>query len=210
MKISILGAGNIGGTLGRKWAGQGHEVVFGVRDAGSDKIKALLGSIEGPATAAPVADSVSDAEVVLLAIPARAVEETLVALNGKLDGKILIDATNNVGQPVMHSLDALRRHAPDARLFRAFSNLGWENFAEPVLDGVQADLFYCGEGGRARATVEKLIADVGLRPVYVGDLDQAALIDGLTRLWFALALQQGHGRHMAFKMIKESGAPKEV
>jgi len=204
MKISILGAGNIGGTLGRKWAGQGHDVIFGVRDANADKIKELLGTIEGRASAAAVADSVNGAEVVVLAIPGQAVEPTLAILGSELDGKIVIDATNNVSQPVMNSLATVRSHAPGARLFRAFSNLGWENFAEPVLQGVQADLFYCGEAGQARATVEALIADVGLRPVYVGDLDQAALIDGLTRLWFALALQQGHGRHMAFKMIKAS------
>jgi predicted dinucleotide-binding enzyme len=102
----------------------------------------------------------------------------------------------------MNSLATVRAHAPGARLFRAFSNLGWENFAEPVFDGVQADLFYCGDSGQARTTVEALIADVGLRPVYVGDLDQVPVIDSLTRLWFALALQQGYGRHMAFKMLK--------
>jgi len=201
MKISILGAGNIGGTIGRKWAAQGHEVVFGVRDPNSARVKALLNAIEGTASAAAVAAAVNGAEVVLLAIPGQAVESTLAALGGKLDGKIIIDATNNVGRPVMNSLAAVRAHAPGARLFRAFSNLGWENFAEPVFGGVQADLFYCGDSGQARTTVEKLIADVGLRPVYVGDLDQAPVIDSLTRLWFALALQQGHGRHMAFKML---------
>jgi hypothetical protein len=202
MKISILGAGNIGGTLGRKWAAQGHDVVFGVRDVNAAKVEQLLDATEGRATAASVADAVAGVEVVLLAIPGQAVESTLAALGGKLDGKIIIDATNNVGQPVMNSLATVRAHAPGARLFRAFSNLGWENFAEPVFDGVQADLFYCGDSGQARTTVEALIADVGLRPVYVGDLDQVPVIDSLTRLWFALALQQGYGRHMAFKMLK--------
>ena len=202
MKISILGAGNIGGTIGRKWVAQGHEVVFGVRDPNSARVKALLNAIEGTASAAAVAAAVNGAEVVLLAIPGQVVESALAALGGKLAGKIIIDATNNVGRPVMNSLAAVRAHAPGARLFRAFSNLGWENFAEPVFGGVQADLFYCGDSGQARTTVEKLIADVGLRPVYVGDLDQAPVIDSLTRLWFALALQQGHGRHMAFKMLK--------
>ncbi len=33
MHITILGAGHIGGTLGQKWAGAGHDVVLGVRDA---------------------------------------------------------------------------------------------------------------------------------------------------------------------------------
>ncbi|WP_199247350.1 NAD(P)-binding domain-containing protein [[Phormidium] sp. ETS-05] len=42
MKIGILGAGNIGGTLGKLWAKRGHEVYFGVRDVNSEKTQALL------------------------------------------------------------------------------------------------------------------------------------------------------------------------
>ena len=40
MKIAILGAGNIGGTLGKKWLKAGHEVIFGVRDIRSAKTRA--------------------------------------------------------------------------------------------------------------------------------------------------------------------------
>jgi predicted dinucleotide-binding enzyme len=82
--------------------------------------------------------------------------------------------------------------------------LGWENFAEPVIDGQQVDLFYCGDDGPAQPIVHDLIADIGLRPVYIGDVQLAGAIDGLTRLWFALALQQGYGRHLGFKMLIDS------
>jgi predicted dinucleotide-binding enzyme len=51
--------------------------------------------------------------------------------------------------------------------------------------------------------VESLIADVGLRPIYIGDLEQVAVVDNLTRLWFALAFGQGYGRRLAFKMLTE-------
>ncbi len=49
--------------------------------------------------------------------------------------------------------------------------------------------------------VEGLIRDVGLGPVYVGGLDQAEVLDGVLRLWFAVAIGQGRGRHTAFKML---------
>jgi hypothetical protein len=101
----------------------------------------------------------------------------------------------------MHGLDVLRGAAPGASLFRAFSSLGWENFTEPVIEGVQVDLFYCGNGGPARATMDELIAQIGLRPLYIGGLERAELIDAMTMLWFELALGQGKGRHLAFKMI---------
>src|SRR5207245_3286353 len=47
--IAVIGTGNIGGTLGRKWAAAGHEVAFGVRDASSPRHQALVEGIESAA-----------------------------------------------------------------------------------------------------------------------------------------------------------------
>ncbi|MCB0226794.1 MAG: hypothetical protein KDI02_24070, partial [Anaerolineae bacterium] len=91
--------------------------------------------------------------------------------------------------------------APQAKLFRAFNTLGWENFETADLGGTQIDLFYCGESGADRETVDQLIADVGLRPIYIGGLDKAPVLDALTRLWFTLAYEQGYSRRLAFKML---------
>ncbi len=203
MKIAILGSGNIGSTLGAKWARAGHAVTFGARNVDDPKYRALLENVGGNSAVASVPEAVRAAEVVLFAIPGTAVEETVAGLGGALQGKIVIDATNRVRQPVMNSISAIAAAARDAKLFRAFSSLGWENFATPQLGGTQIDLFYCGVAGEAKEAVEQLIADVGLRPVYVGDVDQAALIDGMTRLWFALAVGQGYGRRIAFKLLAE-------
>ncbi len=199
MKISIIGAGNIGGTLGRKWAQAGHAVAFGVRDPQEAAVQSLVAELNGETTAVSIPASAAEAEVVLFAVPGQAMPDLVATLGDQLNGKILIDATNKVGQASMNSLELLRQHAPDSALYRAFSTLGWENFAEPVLDGVAVDLFYCGDakGGK----VEELITAVGLRPIYVGGTEQADLIDTLARLWFVMALQQGRGRHLAFKMI---------
>lgn len=199
MKIAIIGAGNIGGTLGEKWAAAGHLIVFGVRDPHADKVRAQLARVGRDATASHIPEAVPGAEAVLFAVPGRAMEETIAQIGPALNGKILIDAGNSVAAPVMHSLDALRHAAPDSPLFRAFSSLGWENFAEPVLEGQQVDLFYCGDDDPARAAVEGLIAAVGLRPIYLGGPDQAAHIDNLTRLWFLLT--RTYGRHAALKLL---------
>lgn len=156
MKIAVIGAGNIGGTLGGKWAAAGHEVVYGVRSPGA------------PGTAA-VADAVAGAEVVVLAVPGGAAKDVLFSLDGALAGKVLIDATNDVqGAGKLHGLDEL---ADGAHPVRAFNTLGWENFADPVFDGVVADLFYAAEEGRAKEVADRLIADVGLEPVWLGGVD---------------------------------------
>ena len=203
MKITVIGAGSIGGTLGSKWAAQGHDVTFGVRDPEAEKVRALMAKLGGHANAAVVADCVEDAEVVLFAIPAGVMSSTVDRIGSELNSRILIDATNRVGEMQLHQLDLLRQAAPDSPLFRAFSNLGWENFAEPEINGEQIDLFYCGDSGSSQQVVDGLIAEIGLRPIYLGGVQQAGIVDTLTRLWFNLALQQGFGRHLAFKMMAE-------
>lgn len=205
MRVGVIGAGNIGGTLGKKWAEEGYEVIFGVREPAAAKVQTLLAGIDGTARATTVEEAIEEAAVILVATPGDAVAAVASEAGAKLEGKILIDATNKVRQPVMHNLAVLQEHAPDAPLYRAFNTLGWENFAEPVIGGVPADLFYCGDGGEPRAIVEKLIRAVGLRPVYVGGVEQAPLLDNLTRLWFALAMQQARGRHLAFKLLQGQG-----
>jgi hypothetical protein len=198
MKISIIGAGNIGGTLGRKWAAAGHRVAFGVRHPADSKFEALQAS--GEVTG--VGEAAAFGEVVVLALPGAAVEDFVSSHAEALAGKIIIDTTNNVRQAPMNLLASLAEKVPGARLVRAFNTLGWENFADPQIGGEQIDLFFCGDPA-ARPAAEQLIAEIGLRPVYIGGIDQAAALDGMTRVWFALALGQGYGRRTAFKLLTE-------
>ena len=198
MKIGIIGAGNIGRTLGQTWAAAGHDVAYGVRTPDDPKHAALTASGAVVALAAAVAQ----ADVLVLSLPGQAVAQFAADMGDALNGKVVIDATNNVGAPVHNTLDVLAAAAPGARLVRAFSTLGWENFAAPTLNGEQIDLFYCSDA-RARDTADALIGAVGLRPVYVGGVDAAAIVDGMTRLWFTLAFQQGYGRRIAFKLQME-------
>jgi hypothetical protein len=201
MKIGILGSGNIGGTLGKKWAAAGHEVVFGARDTTAPKHGPLLEACGPNADVVTASESITFGEVVLLAVPATVVDGTLAEHGSLLKGKIVIDATNKIRQPVMNSLAAIKVASPDARVYRAFNSLGWETFAEPRFGEHQADLFYCGPLGSDQHMLEALIVDIGLRPVYLGDLDKAPLLDAIARLFFALAIDQRHGRHLAFKTL---------
>ena len=201
MNIAILGVGNIGRTLGKKWAATGHSVAYGVRNPADPKYQAVLTQTGGDASLATLAQAAESSQVVLLAIPGGAVEAFAADHGETLDGKIILDATNHVGQADLHSFAAIAAAAPNAKLYRAFSTLGWENFETPEIDGQLVDLFYCGDDGDSRATVETLIADVGLRPVYVGGREQVGIVDGLTRLWFALVFQQGYSRRLVFNML---------
>lgn len=193
MKITVIGAGNIGRTLGSKWTQAGHRVIYGVRSAADAKYAGL--------NVATIAASLDEAEVVLLSLPGSGVAEFAAQFGANLAGRIVIDATNNPRAPAMNNLDALRLAAPDAVYVRAFSTLGWENFADPQLGGQQLDLFYAG-GESARFVAEQLIREIGLRPVCLGGLEAVPAADGLTRAWFALAFGQGRGRRLAFKLLE--------
>src|SRR5262249_1499246 len=80
-------------------------------------------------------------------------------------------------------------------------------FADPIVGGVTADLLYAAEEGVARDTAETLISDVGLEPVWVGGIDAFDIVDSVTRLWFALALQRKLGRRPPFNVLPASSPP---
>ena len=187
MRIAIIGRGNIGRTLGERWRTAGHEVVYGSRTPGDDS-----SSISG---------AVESAEVVVLAVPGAAAKELVASLGPALEGKVVVDTTNDVqGSGKLHALDELH---DGAHPVRAFNTLGWENFSAPVLDGQRADLLYGAEEGRAQDVAEQLIRDIGLEPVWLGGVDEFDVVDGLTRVWFTLVFKRGYPRRTALKVISE-------
>jgi predicted dinucleotide-binding enzyme len=185
--IAVIGTGNIGSTIGEAWRRAGHDVAFASR------------SPEPPRTVA-IPGAIAAAEVVLLAVPGGAVPELLAEYGAALDGRVVIDATNDVGGERLHHAEAYGEHAAGARFVRAFNTLGWEMFADPRIGGETADLFWCGPDD---AALERLIADVGLRPVRVGDIDAIDVVDGAGRLWLTLVFRQGRPRRLAFRMLAE-------
>jgi predicted dinucleotide-binding enzyme len=174
-----------------------------VRDVNSPKVGALLGRIEGKASADTVANAIVYGDVVLFATPWSAVEAIVKANAKGLDSKIVIDATNNFGGPVVSNVETISAGAPAAKVFRAFNSLGWENFEDPRFGETQVDLFFCGPDDEARPVVEALINEVGLRPVWVGGPDQLQLVDAVGSLWVTLAYGRGMGRRLAFRLLTE-------
>ena len=200
MKIGVIGAGNIGGTIGAKWASRDHEVYFGVRDPQKESLMAKVGEMTGTVQVGHSAQAIAFADVIVFAVPGASVGPIVDENLENLQGKIIVDASNNMRGESRHALGYLREQLPTANLYRAFSTLGWENLANPDFEGTRADLFYCGDEG-TKNTVEKLISDVGLQPVYLGGTDRVGLVEGMTDMWFNLALKQQMGRRIAFKLL---------
>jgi len=198
-RIAVIGSGIIGRTLATRFAQAGLAVSFGVRSPGHADLAAFAAGIG--AGAADIGTAIDIADVVVLAINGAAMPEAVPAFGARLGGKIVIDATNHVGGPSLNSLALLAEHAPSARLYRAFSSLGWENFADPRYGDDTGDMLYSGPDGEPRRTMEKLIGATGLRPVWVGDNDKAQIVDNFAALWFTLAFDRGWGRNLGFKLL---------
>ena len=192
MEIAVIGTGFVGGTLGRALAGTGHHVAFGSRHPEDDDVAG-----DSSASVLSVAEVLAAAEVVILALPGSAVADFSATHREGLAGRLVIDATNQMAAPVSNSRTAL---PPDVRYARAFNTLGGENLGDPVFKDGPADMFFSAPE-TDRSTVEAVIAGVGLRPIYVG-ADEEANVDALFRLWIALAIKQGRGRRLAFRLLE--------
>lgn len=194
MDVAVIGTGKIGTAVGRALANAGHNVHFGSRNPGGG------GDVAGEVTTVP--EALSAADVIVVAIPGGAVADFAREHGPALAGKLVVDATNRMAGPgPAHSAATFAEYAPQARYARAFNTLGWENFADPDFGGTAADLFFSCRAPD-RPLVEDLIGAVGLRPVFLGE-DQHDTLDGVLRVWFALAVGQRYGRHLAFKVLRD-------
>ena len=88
MKIGIVGAGMIGGTLGRLWHQAGHEVHFGTRHP--EALDGLVKELGARAAAGTPLEAATFGEVVLLAVPLRAMTELGPAIAEAVRGKVVI------------------------------------------------------------------------------------------------------------------------
>ena len=92
--IAVIGTGDVGSVLGRRWSEAGHTVIYGSRAPASARVRALLEATGPDARADTPAAAAAAAEVVVLAVPFHAVEALLPTL-GDLGRRIVIDCTSN-------------------------------------------------------------------------------------------------------------------
>jgi 8-hydroxy-5-deazaflavin:NADPH oxidoreductase len=152
VRIAVIGRGNVGGGLADLWERAGHAVTRTGKEGGD----------------------VSDAEVVLIAVPGGAIADALEQVEG-LEGKTAIDATNLIGADRAAGFDSnaefvkSKTNGPTAKSF----NLNFANLYDR-LDSMTTRPSNVWSGDEeAREIVEQLIRDAGYEPVYAGGLENA-------------------------------------
>lgn len=212
MKIAIVGAGNVGGTLGTAWAQKaGHEILFGVRNPAAEKAQALVAELGGKARAATPAEAAASADFIVLTTPWPQAEAAVRSL-GNVSGKIVLDATNplamgpdGLGLEIGHSISAgekVQGWAAGASVFKTLNTTGFGNMAEPVYHGVKSVMFVAGDDAANKPKVIDLVASLGFDVIDAGPLRNARLLEAHAMLWIELALKRGLGRDWAFARLK--------
>jgi 8-hydroxy-5-deazaflavin:NADPH oxidoreductase len=208
MKIAIIGAGNVGKTLGAALRAKGHTVLYGSRDPAKTNER----------NAKTVADALAGAEAVILATPWTATEALVCEHADELAGKIVIDATNPINPNLTRlalgfdtsGAELLQSQARKARFFKAFNSTGVSVMAKPHFAEGNALMFVAGPGGADKKTVLRIVADVGFEAVDAGELKAARLLEPLAMLWIQLALLNGHGSDFAFVMARRDAANRNA
>ncbi len=210
LRIGIIGAGHVGGTLGQLWAAKGHEVMYGSRNPHSDKIHKLVIESEGRGDHGTLAQAAEFGDVVVLATPWSATQEA-IADAGDLSGKILIDCTNPIDPTTFELVvgfntsggEQVAAWAKRARVVKCFNSLGANRYARPTFQGQQASMFLCGDDAEAKSVVAGLTRILGFDVADAGPLASARLLEPLCVLWLRLALAPGVDGNLAFKVLRD-------
>jgi hypothetical protein len=199
MRIAIIGAGNVGGGLGRAFAAEGHAIVFGVRDPDSPKTVEALADAPGAVATSP-AEAVEGADVIVFALRWDAVADTVAELPS-LDGRVVIDAMNRfTGDPARSTTQDLADLLPGARLVKAFDTIGFENFTTAHARRTPAAMFVAGDDPEAKRVAMELATEIGFEAEDAGPLANAKALEEVARVW--LALTEVHGRRVGFALSR--------
>lgn len=204
MKIAIIGTGNVGAALATKWAASGHSIYLGVQDLTNFKGKDLL---HNPNTqACSITEAVANASVILLATPATAAIEVARSL-GDTRGKLIIDAMNiikgNGPEGYSNTPNAILDHTATRELVKCFNTTGYNNMINPDYAGTAIDLFMAGDSQSGKAIARQLALDAGFGACYdIGGNDQFDHMEQFAWFWINLAMFQGQGREIGFKLLK--------
>ncbi len=185
MDIGIIGSGNMGAALGQRFAGSGHRVLFGSRDA--DKGRALAEKAGNGAQSGDFAAAAKFGELLIYTV--RGVfPSALLGDVTTLAGKIVIDVNNTDLTPDARPIDPggptlveqLAADVPAARVVKAFTSTPAQVIALPryKLAEAQVATLICGNDEAARAQVMHLASELGFSPVDCGGLAYSRTVDG--------------------------------
>lgn len=188
MKVTIIGAGNMGRGIGTRFIAGGHKVTFVDANPETAQKTAADLNAESATLDAPLGD------VVVLAVWYGTNIEIAKQLGSKLAGKVVVDIANPLNStydglataPDSSSAEdlakALASEASGAKVVKAFNTTYAGTLLAGEVAGQKLDVFIAGDDADAKAKVSQLIIDGGMRSVDTGPLHRARQIEGMQLL----------------------------
>jgi len=191
LRIGIIGSGQIGGSVGLRWAEAGHQVLFSSRNP--DQLGELVAEAGGNARAGFPQEAAEFGEVVLVAVPYGAMPQVGRDYAPLMQGKIVIDCGNPRADRDGPMADeaiakgtgvASAEYFPGVRLVRAFNAVSYTMVRNQAhRDGELIGIPIAGDDPEAVAVTERLVRDAGFDPVVVGGLNRAREFDRGTSVY---------------------------
>jgi 8-hydroxy-5-deazaflavin:NADPH oxidoreductase len=212
--VAIIGTGDVGTSLGPRLAAHGYRVTYGSRDPGRAAVRELVERTGPNASAATQQQAAAGADVIVLAVPGRVLEQVVRDL-GDVAGKILVDVTSPAMRPAADgypelvpgpgSSERVQALVPQAHVVKAGIPSAY------LIDGPQAlglapTVTIASDDRAAKETVARMIDALGLDPFDAGPLRFARTIDEVGLL-FILPLQQGRAQGIELKFLRSSYWP---
>ena len=203
--VAVIGTGDMGDSLGPRFAELGYRVVYGSRNPDSDKVKALVSKTGNNASATTPMEAAQQGEIVLLLVPWPPMEKVAQSL-GNLDGKIIID----VSMPFQQGEDGYPKHLletssaemiqvwnPGAKLVKTFATMGSQIIDEPMAEGGIISIPIASDHKDAKEKVAGIVAALGLDPVDFGPLRMAREIE-IMQMIYMIPLVQNRAENWEF------------
>jgi hypothetical protein len=192
VNIAILGGtGKEGAGLAVRWARLGHSIIIGSRDAERARTKAA--ELRDAAHAIPIvghtnAEAAALGEIVVVALPAAGLSNTLPEVRQACRGKVVVSTVVPLtfGGPRLFTPPAAGSSAeevqgllPEARVVAGFHHIAAHELSDTA-HPIDCDLLICGQDTTAKETVTQLGRSMGLRVLDVGALSNAGPLEGIT------------------------------
>lgn len=154
-------------------------------------------------------DASWEADIIILAVPYEA--ETAIAekIQDVARQKIVISISNPlnatydglVTAPGTSAAEELQQLLPDSKVIKAFNTTYAADFAQPEIDGKQADAFIAGNHEGALATVRELVEEAGFNPIIAGGLSVSRTLENMQLLLIQLTMKYNYNWHAGWKIL---------
>jgi predicted dinucleotide-binding enzyme len=198
LKIGVIGAGRIGGTLARLWAEAGYKVMISARTL--EEVQKLAAEIGHGVTAGTTQQAAAFGDVVLISVPYGALPQVGRDNAAQLKGKIVLDTCNPyIGRDGEMAREALEKgtgavdptYLPGVKLVRAFNQVSAASLAsEAHRSGEKIGVPLAGDDKQALDVARQLVTDAGFDPVIVGGLGTAKRFDPGTPAYHTLTARE--------------------